>query len=119
MGAIEAYKKNSITTQSRGGLIVLLYDGAIKALRQAIAAIEDGDLATKGKCIGKATDIIIELSSVLDMKAGGEIATDLRRLYDFMIDHVTQAHLKNDPQMIAEVIALLDNINQGWKAIAD
>ena len=119
MGAIEAYQNNAITTQSRGGLIVMLYDGAIKALRQAIAALEDGDFAAKGEFVGKATDIIIELSSVLDMKAGGEIAADLRRLYDFMIDHLTQSHIKNDPVMIGEVISLLDDINQGWKAIAD
>lgn len=119
MGAIEAYQNNAITTQSRGGLIVMLYDGAIKALRQSITALEDGNFAAKGQYIGKATDIIIELSSVLDMEAGGEIAADLRRLYDFMIAHITQAHIKNDPQMIGEVIALLDDINQGWKAIAD
>jgi len=97
----------------------MLYDGAIKALRQSITALEDRDFAAKGECIGKATDIIIELSSVLDMKAGGEIATDLRRLYDFMISHITQAHIKNDPKMIGEVIALLEDINQGWKAISD
>jgi flagellar protein FliS len=119
MGAIEAYKSNAITTQSRGGLIVMLYDGAIKALKQAIIALEAGNFSVKGQCIGKATDIIIELSSVLDMEAGGEIAADLRRLYDFMIEHLTQAHIKNDPQMISEVIALLDDINQGWKAIVD
>lgn len=119
MGAIEAYQSNAIATQSRGGLIVLLYDGAIKALRQAITALENGNIAAKGQYIGKATDIIIELSSVLDMKAGGEIAADLRRLYDFMIAHLTQANFKNDPKMIGEVIALLDDINQGWKAIVD
>jgi len=119
MGAIDAYQNNAIMTQSRGGLIVMLYDGAIKALRRAITALEDGNIAAKGECIGKATDIIVELSSVLDMEAGGEIATDLRRLYDFMISHITQAHIRNDPKMIGEVIALLEDINQGWKAIAD
>ncbi len=119
MDAIDAYQNNAVMTQSRGGLIVMLYDGAIKALRQAIAALEDGNIAAKGECIGKAMDIIIELSSVLDMKAGGEIATDLRRLYEFMIFHLTQANFKNDPKMIGEVIALLEDINQGWKAIAD
>ena len=119
MGHIEAYQNNAITTQSRGGLIVMLYDGAIRSLHQAIAALGEGNVAAKGECIGKATDIIIELSSVLDMKAGGEIATDLRRLYDFMVFHLTEANIKNDPEMIGEVIALLEDINQGWKAIAD
>jgi len=119
MGDIDTYQNNAITTQSRGGLIVMLYDGAIKALRQAITALEDGNIAAKGECIGKAMDIIIELSSVLDMEAGGEIASDLRRLYDFMVFHLTQANVKNDPKMIGEVIALLEDINQGWKAITD
>ena len=119
MADIDAYQNNAITTQSRGGLIVVLYDGAIKSLRQAITALEGGNLAAKGECVGKAIDIIMELNTVLDMDAGGDIATDLRRLYDFMVFHLTQANIKNDPKMIDEVIALLEDINQGWKAIAD
>ncbi|MDP6633499.1 MAG: flagellar export chaperone FliS [Phycisphaerae bacterium] len=118
MGAIEAYQNNAITTQSQGGLIVMLYDGAIKALRQAIAAITDGNIPAKGEYVGKATDIIIELNSVLDMNAGGDIAADLRRLYEFMISHLTQANFRNDRKMIEEVIVLLEDINQSWKAIA-
>jgi len=96
----------------------MLYDGAIKALRQASTAIGEGDVAAKGKHIGKATDIIVELNSVLDMDVGGEIAANLRRLYDFMIYHLTQANLKKDQKMIGEVIALLEDLNQGWKAIS-
>ncbi|MBT3198296.1 MAG: flagellar export chaperone FliS [Phycisphaerales bacterium] len=119
MGAIEAYKSNAITTQSRGGLIVMLYDGAIKALRQAITALEAEDFAAKGQYIAKATDIIVELNSVLDLDEGGEIASDLRRLYNFMIEHLTKAHIQNDPEMFVEVISLLEDLNQGWKAIAD
>ena len=119
MGDIDAYQNNAIMTQSRGGLIVMLYDGAIKSLRQAITALDDGNTAAKCECIGKAMDIIMELNTVLDMEAGGEIAADLRRLYDFMAFHLTQANIKNDPKMIGEVIELLEDINQGWKAISD
>ncbi|MCP4375929.1 MAG: flagellar export chaperone FliS [bacterium] len=119
MGAIEAYRKNAVTTQSRGGLIVMLYDGAIKALRRAIGALAEGDLSVKGEYVCKAIDILVELNTVLDMDAGGEIAADLRRLYDFMIFHLTQANFKNDPKMMSEVVALLEDVNQGWKAIVD
>ena len=119
MGAIEAYQSNAITTQSRGGLIVMLYDGAIRSIRQAIIALEAGNLSAKGEYVAKATDIIVELNSVLDMDEGGEIASDLRRLYEFMIEHLTKAHIKNDPEMFGEVISLLDDLNQGWKAIVD
>lgn len=119
MDPTRVYQDNAIATQSRGGLVVMLYDGAIKFLNQAIAELEAGNMGEKGKFIGKATDIIIELDSVLDMASGTEVAVDLRRLYDFMIHHLTQANFKKDPQMIREVIVLLEDINQGWKAIAE
>ena len=43
MSQIGAYTDNGITTQSRGGLVVMLYDGAVRFLNQAIAALAAGD----------------------------------------------------------------------------
>lgn len=48
MSGISAYHENAIATQSRGRLIVLLYDGAVKFLKQAIAEIEKGDWVRQG-----------------------------------------------------------------------
>lgn len=114
MNAIAAYKQQSVATQSRGRLIVMLYDGAIKFLRQAM---ETDDAAEKGRCVGKAMDILIELNSALDMEAGGEVALNLRQLYDFMQRHLLQAHAENDWQMFREVIALLEELNESWRVI--
>ena len=119
MNQTRVYQDNAVTTQSPGGLVVMLYDGAIKFLNQAIAELEAGNMGEKGRYLGKATDIIIELNNILDMGSGAEVAANLRRLYDFMIRHLTQANFKKDPQMIREVIVLLEDINQGWKAIAE
>ncbi len=55
---------------------------------------------------------------MLDMDAGGEISKNLRSLYMFMKSHLSQANAKRDPQMIQEVIGLLEELNQGWKTIA-
>ena len=49
MEGIEAYRENTVSTQSRGRLIVLLYEGAIKFLRQAIAELEKENFAKKGE----------------------------------------------------------------------
>lgn len=118
MDGITAYKENTITTQSRGRLIVMLYEGAVKFLNQAIVEIEAGNIADKGVYIGKATDIINELDIALDVEAGGDVAGDLRRLYQFMIRHLLMASIRNDAQMIREVIDLLEDLNEGWKAIS-
>jgi len=96
----------------------MLYEGAIKFLRQAIEQIEAGDAEEKGNLIRRAVDIINELDATLNMEAGGEIAQSLRRLYDFMRRHLFQANSRQDPEMIREVISLLDELNEGWRKIA-
>lgn len=119
MNGFEAYQDASITTQSKGNLIVMLYDGAVKFLKLAVKEIDEKDPEAKGKYIVKAQNIINELNTVLDLDAGGEIAANLRRLYLFMNQRLSEANLKQDPQKIKEVITLLEELNQSWKAIAN
>ncbi len=118
MNGIAAYSENTVTTQSRGHLIVMLYDGACKFLNQAISAMEAGDVAEKGRLVGRAIEIINELDAALEMDTGGEIAANLRSLYGFMRRHVLQAHVKDDPQMLRDVISLLRDLNEAWRAIS-
>ena len=117
MDGISAYQNNAITTQCPGRLIVMLYDGAIKFLKLAIKELEAGNYQAKGQYISKARDIINELNVVLDMDGGSEIASNLRKLYNFMNNHLSQANIKRDPQMIREVIDMMEGLNQSWKAI--
>lgn len=117
MNGIAAYQDNAVTTQSKGRLIVMLYDGAIKFLRLAIREIENNNYEAKGRYINKAIDIINELNAVLDMDAGGEIAGNLRKLYIFMINRLSQANVQHDPQLIRDVIKLMEELNRSWKAI--
>ena len=118
MKGVETYQETAITTQTQGRLIVMLYEGAIKFLKKAIEEIEAKNPEAKGKYINKAADIINELNAVLDMESGGEVATNLRGLYMFMIRHLDEANIKQDRQKIEEVIKLLEELNQSWKAIS-
>jgi len=118
MNGIAAYQDNAVTTQSKGRLIVLLYDGAIKFMKLAIKELEAENYEAKGQYINKAQDIINELNAVLDMDAGGEIASNLRKLYCFMNNRLSEANIKRDPQKIREVIELMEELNQSWKAIS-
>ncbi len=117
MNGIAAYQEAAVGTQSKGRLIVMLYDGAIKFLKLAIRELEAQNYAAKGQYINRAQDIINELNAVLDMEAGGEIAENLRKLYVFMGRRLSQANTQRDPQMIQEVITLLEELNLSWKAI--
>jgi len=118
MKGIAAYQDSAVTTQSKGRLIVLLYDGAIKFMKLAIKELEANNYEAKGRYLKKAQDIINELNAVLDMNVGGEIAGNLRKLYCFMNNRLSEANIKCDPQMIREIIKLMEELNQSWKAIA-
>ena len=117
MKGIGAYQDAAIGTQSKGRLIVMLYDGAIKFLKLAIQELQAENYAAKGQYINRAQDVINELNAVLDMDAGGDVSQNLRKLYVFMGGHLSKANAKRDPQMIQEVITLLEELNESWKAI--
>jgi len=114
---LEAYQNTAVTTQSKGRLIVMLYEGAVKFCKLAIKEIEAENWKEKGTHINRARDIIFELNSVLDMDAGGEIAMNLRKLYCYMDGRLSEANIQKDPDKISEVIKLLEELNEGWKAI--
>ena len=118
MGVTQRYMESDITTQQRGKLIVMLYDGAIKFLKVAKQKMAEGDFALKGVYIGKARDIIVELNNSLDMEAGMQLAKDLRALYNFMCRHLSEANIERDPVKIDECLKILDELRQAWEEVA-
>ena len=118
MKEILAYQENRVMTQTPGRVVVMLYEGAVKFLKQAIREMEAGKYIEKGKSINRAVDIIQELNVTLNMEAGGEIAKNLRQLYAFMLDRLFQANIRKDAGMIRETIKVLEGLNESWKAVA-
>jgi flagellar protein FliS len=118
MREILAYQENRVMTQTPGRIVVMLYEGAVKFLKQAIREMEAGKYIEKGKSINRAVDIIQELNVTLNMEAGGEIAKNLRQLYAFMLDRLFQANIRKDAGMIRETIKVLEGLNESWKAVA-
>lgn len=114
----EAYTNLSVSTQSPGKLLVMLYDRALRYLRQAIEAINARDFAAKGKYLGQTVDIIVALDSCMDMEAGGEITANMRALYNFMIEHLTKANTQCDAKKVQEVINVIETLRSAFVQIA-
>ena len=83
LNAAKAYLSTQVVTASQGDLLVMLYDTAIKHLRQAIEKMRVRDVAGKGILITKAITIISELQESLNKDRGGDIAQNLFQLYFF------------------------------------
>lgn len=115
MRQFDAYRKATVDTSDNVKLVSLLFDGAVNFLKVARGKMEQRDIAGKGIYIGKATAIVGELSSSLNMEEGGEIARNLRRLYDFVLDRLLKANLKNDLTALSEAERVLEMLRSGWK----
>lgn len=99
-------------------LIQMLFDGLFQSLNAARGAIERGDVESKGQHLSKAVRIIQEgLVMGLDMERGGELAANLRLLYDYSVRQLTRANLHGDAALVEEVTGLLQPVAQSWKAI--
>ena len=117
MNGIGVYQETAVCTQNRGRLIVTLYDGAIRFLNQAIEDLKVMDYEAKGRNIKKASDIIYELNTVLNMGEGGQIAQNLRSLYNFMLNHLNEANIEKGTKKVQDIINQLKELNESWRAI--
>ena len=96
----KAYQQDALEASVYGaspvGRIVMLYEGAISALRKAQTEIGRSNFIEKGRLIGKGMEIINGLDSVLNLEKGGEVTGNLRELYIYMKHRLGVANMKND-----------------------
>ena len=121
---VNAYAKvgmeTSVMSASPHKLIVLLYDGALTAIKNAASHMAAGNIVEKSKAISKALDIINNgLRASLDKKAGGEIARNLDALYVYMTERLLTASLQNKTALLDEVQTLLADLRDAWTQIGE
>ena len=119
-----AYRDVGASTSLDGAsphkLVSLLYSALASQLAGARGALARRDVAEKGRAIAHAVRIIEEgLRAPLDMQAGGALASNLNDLYNYMVQQLTLANLKNDDALLAECMRLVETLHEGWNGIAD
>jgi flagellar protein FliS len=96
-------------------LILMLYDGALMALAQAVVAMEQKDIPKRAQSISRAIAIIHDgLHASLDVESGGELGERLAALYDYMVERLTQANATNNAAAVQEVSGLLRTLREAW-----
>ena len=113
------YRTNAVLTASPGQLVLMLFDGAIKAMETAKAAFalkeeDPRQIKVINDQILKAQAIIIELQAGLNMEAGGEFAQTMNRLYDYHQRRLFEANLRKDIKVLDEVCGLVGSLRDAW-----
>lgn len=111
------YREIAITTANPLQLVVMLYDAAIHSAQEAQEHLRNGSIDGRSRSINKCIAVISELQMCLDMKAGGEIAGSLDRLYDYMKRGLVRANAEQSIAPLTEIEALLDNLRSAWREL--
>jgi flagellar protein FliS len=111
------YREVSVQTSSPTKLVIMLYEGAIRFLRESVAAIESKDLDRKRQSIDRAVAIVQHLHDTLDTDRGGPIAVDLDRLYSYITSRILEGSGKLETAPLKEAIKLLNVLLAGWEEI--
>jgi flagellar protein FliS len=112
----QAYREASVMTASPEQLVVMLYDGAGRFLRQAEAAMTGGTWLQASEKLSRAEAIIDELLATLDIDAG-EIAERLQAIYVFSKTRLIEARLERDPERVDQVARLLAELRGAWATV--
>ncbi len=112
--AARSYFQTQVATTTQGDLLIMLFDAALKFLRQAKEKIAAKDYAQKGILISKALDILSELQGTLNAQKGGELADRLQKLYFFCSTRLLAANLKMDVAKIDEVMHILTGLRDAF-----
>lgn len=101
-------------------MVSLLFAELASQIAQARGAMARKDIAEKCRAISHAVRIIEEgLILALDMQSGGAIASNLRDLYDYIVQQLTMANLKSDDAKLNECARLVETLREGWDGISD
>lgn len=110
--------ETGINSASPHGLIVMLYDGAIEAIRKAKLYLEMNDIEMKAKSLDKALRIIKDgLTAALDVNAGGALAEQLLSLYDYISKEIILANVQNNAERMDVCMNLLTDLRSAWLEI--
>ncbi len=113
-----SYRAVAIRTATPGQLILMLFDGALRFIGAAEQGFKEENVVKRNELVHnnivRALNIIRELQNSLNMEAGGEFASQMYGLYDFMSTQLQTANLEKKVEPLQLVYRLLGEIRDAW-----
>jgi len=116
-----AYRQVTTLTAPPGQIVLMLFEGALRALERSLPGFSLPDPAEANMTIHnnlqQAQEIIRELNGALNMEQGGEFASTMRRLYNYFERRLWESNLQKKQQGVEEVIHHLTVLRDAWASM--
>ncbi len=126
VGAEHALKKyqavravSSVAAADPHRLVQLMLENVLQRVAAARGHMARREVARKGEQVSKAIGVVGALNASLNLEAGGEVASNLRLLYDHCCARLALANSRNDDGIFEEVAKIIGSIKEGWDGIGE
>ncbi|RJQ46668.1 MAG: flagellar export chaperone FliS [Gammaproteobacteria bacterium] len=109
--------ESAVAYASPHTLIQMMLEGLLESIACAMGHMQRSEMGKKGEEISCAMAILDGLRMSLDKNAGGEIADNLDRLYDYISRTLLQANHENRVGKLEECAALVREIKSAWEGM--
>jgi flagellar protein FliS len=114
----QAYRENAVLCAAPAQLVVMLYDGARRFLRQAADAMRAREVERAHNKLRQAEQIVAHLDGVLDYEQGAALAEQLHAIYQFCLTHLDGARINQEAGKLEETSEILGELRESWVEIA-
>ncbi|HXW90280.1 MAG TPA: flagellar export chaperone FliS [Terriglobales bacterium] len=109
-----SYRKVAVANASSVGLVIALYDMLVEDLRQAMKALERGDIEARSRALKHSFLVLQQLQGSLNREKGGDAANHLSHFYAVLRAGIWEAHVQQSPELLRKQISLLLDVRQTW-----
>jgi len=108
----QQYQQNAVNSASKGDLTLMLYNGAVRFIKQGIQLAGENNIQGVHNALTRAQEIIAYLDQTLDRSY--ELSAGLASLYEYMNRRLMEGNIKKDPAIMAEVLELVEDLRDTW-----
>lgn len=112
------YQQQVVAGMNGVELIVTLYDGMVRFLYRAIAAIEANDIAARRIAIKRTLDILMHLQSRLRVDTGGSSAKALAEFYAAIFALCVDGSRLASTARLREAISCIRDVREAWHIVS-
>lgn len=109
----QQYRQSAVMSAGSGELTLMLYNGAVKFIKQGLDSIDRNCIDEASNAILRVQEIISYLTETLNWDY--EISQNLAGLYIFLNRRLAEANVKKDKEVLMEVLTLIEEMRQTWQ----
>lgn len=113
----QTYTQLSIEGSSPVGLVVALYDNALRSLHRARRAMDENDIERRTQYLNHVLCIIAHLQGTLDLENGGEVAESLLKFYSFARASVLEVSISNSKEKLSTLASHFSSLRDAWQVV--